>query len=193
MKKFILIIVLLLAGINTYAHPHLFLDYSVSFIFENNTLKGVQVVWIFDEMFSSTMLLDYDPDRNKSLNKHEVKRIEKEAFSNLRNYNYFCELSIDKKSFPVRRVLYFSASMLKKRKLVYSFFIPVNRKLRTRGEVHFSVYDRTYFCSASIQKHGGWSVKGINKNRYIIEVIDNKKKSYYDGSVVPEEIVLKLR
>ena len=120
-----------------------------------------------------------------------LKKIEDEAFSNLENYNYFCNLIIGKKTFKVKQVRFFTASLLKKSRLVYSFFVPVQKNITGHEQISFAIYDRTYFCSISINKDGGTAVKGLSPENYRIEIRDNSEKSYYDGSVVPEEILLK--
>ncbi len=137
------------------------------------------------------MIHDYDKNNNSVLENDEVKKIEDEAFSNLKNYNYFCNLTIGKCPFEVKQVRFFTASLLRRTRVVYSFFVPVQKKIRREEKILFAIYDRTYFCSISINKDGGLAVKGIHPANYCIKVRDNTEKSYYDGSIIPEEILLK--
>ena len=91
------------------AHPHIFLDASAKFVFDNEGLQGVKLKWIFDEMYGNDIMFDYDADENKVLDKEEVKKIEKESFSNLRNFHYFTYLRQRGEKSDVKEVSSFSA------------------------------------------------------------------------------------
>ena len=38
------------------AHPHVFVDYGISFVFDEKGLTGIAIDWAFDEMFSQMLL-----------------------------------------------------------------------------------------------------------------------------------------
>jgi len=177
-----------------FSHPHVFIDYSVTFIFNDSKIKGVQVSWVFDEMFSSTMIHDYDLNHDGVFSGNEVNTIREEAFSNLKNYNYFSHLNLNGTKVPVKKVKYFTADILKGSRLMYSFFIPVQEKEPLHwSTISYSVYDKTYFCSAAERKEQPATVKGLPRDRYTVRLKDNSRQSYYNNAVVPREIVLRYR
>ena len=83
--------VFLLYATKTLSHPHIFVDCTLSFVFDENGFAGIKERWVFDEMFSSMILNDFDKDRNLSLDSQEIVAIKKGAFSNLKNFNYFTQ------------------------------------------------------------------------------------------------------
>jgi ABC-type uncharacterized transport system substrate-binding protein len=119
----IILVIILFNTMPLFAHPHVFIDYQANFIFNQKGLSGVKLKWIFDEFYSASSLRDYDQKHDKSLSVSEVKRLQKEAFAAIANYNYFCDLRLNKKVFVIRSITDFNAAAENNR-LIYVFFIP---------------------------------------------------------------------
>jgi ABC-type uncharacterized transport system substrate-binding protein len=119
----IILVIILFNTMPLFAHPHVFIDYQANFIFNQKGLSGVKLKWIFDEFYSASSLRDYDQKHDKSLSVSEVKRLQKEAFAAIANYNYFCDLRLNKKVFVIRSITDFNAAVENNR-LIYVFFIP---------------------------------------------------------------------
>jgi ABC-type uncharacterized transport system substrate-binding protein len=119
----IILVIILFNTMPLFAHPHVFIDYQANFIFNQKGLSGVKLKWIFDEFYSASLLRDYDQKHDKSLSVSEVKRLQKEAFAAIANYNYFCDLRLNKKVFVIRSITDFNAAVENNR-LIYVFFIP---------------------------------------------------------------------
>src|ERR1051326_2776882 len=45
------------------AHPHVFVDYAITLLFDDHGAQAVRVSWTFDEMYSSMLLHDYTSRR----------------------------------------------------------------------------------------------------------------------------------
>ncbi len=76
------------------SHPHVFIHTAVDAVFDDEGLAGFQVRWLFDEMLSSMILMDYDQNDNRRFEPSEVKALEEGAFSNLKNFHYFVHVDI---------------------------------------------------------------------------------------------------
>jgi len=173
------------------SHPHVFIDYTSTFHFNKNKLTGIQVTWIFDEMFSSSVINDYDKNKNAGFDIPETKKLKKDVFENLKTYDYFCHININKKMYRVKKVKYFSPSILNKTRLVYSFFIPVDKMIGSGTKINFAVYDTTYYCSTLIKDKNGFAAKGIPDKNYSMKITKNHRNKYYNNMIIPEEITLK--
>ena len=79
------------------AHAHMFVDASIEVDFNEKGISGFRNIWIFDDMFSNSMLEDFDKNRDKKLSKKEVAIIKKEAFSYTSEQQYFTRIKIGKK------------------------------------------------------------------------------------------------
>lgn len=195
-RKWLIILVLafmaVLSGSGAWAHPHVFVYTSVNVVFDEKGLAGFQLRWRFDEMFSSTILLDFDRNGNKSFEPPEIEKLKADAFANLCHFNYFTHIKINGRNFKVQFVKDFSAAIEKDR-LVYQFFVPCHvSALDTFKKVQLSVYDHTFYCSVFWVNN---PVAYQNHALYAVEhrIARNKAEAYYYGQIYPDEITLRFK
>ena len=173
--KFIILpsfLLMLFSVIKVHAHPHMFIDNTTNCIFDDNGFKGFWVEWIFDDMFSGSILLDYDMDKDGSFNKKESKTIYEEAFSNLVNFNFLYHVNIDGDELDISQVDSFCVDH-KEGKLIYSFFIPC--KIAAKEEetkMVLLVYDETYFIDVTTDKAIGVNLVENEKVESYINIKD---------------------
>ncbi len=193
MKKILtaLIVLLLFYPIQLSAHPHIFMKGSAIFFVDKKILKGIQVTWIFDNMFSSSVIKDYDRNKDRFFDKNETLRVKDEAFSNLKQYHYFCFINLNEKNIPIKKITNFSVNIIKKKKLVYSFFVPISRRLSSpNGSISLAMYDTTFFCAIDIKNKKSFAVKGLPVKNYSI---DCKEKIYSTYKAKTNECILNYR
>ncbi|HAR63392.1 MAG: hypothetical protein DKM50_08845 [Candidatus Margulisiibacteriota bacterium] len=194
MKNIIWLIMVLFGMLPSivFSHPHIFIESSVSVVMDKDGLLGIRTNWVFDEMFSSVIYEEYDKNKDKRFNAQETKLIQSTAFSNLKGYNYFSSISIDNKPFPVTYVKDFSVKPAGE-KVVYQFFIPCSVKaIKEYKEVRLAMYDSTYYMDI---RFSGKSAGVENVGTYEVQqkMSENPKLAYWDGLMVPQEIVYKFR
>ena len=128
------------------AHPHIYVECAATFVFDDNGLAGSREQWVFDELFTATILDIADTNRNGVMDPEEIPVARQEAFSNLANYNYFNSIHIDGSDFPVREITDFDAWMRDDGKVTYRFFIPCPVAAGdAQHEVKVAVYDQSFF------------------------------------------------
>ena len=186
------VLILSIPAFTSWSHPHVFLYSTVKVVFDDKGLSGVQVDWVFDEMFSSMIILDFDKNSNRKFEPAEIESVKNGAFENLRQFDYFIHIKIDGKPFKVKYVKDFSAEIIEG-KMAYRFFVPCH--VRAEGsskEVRLSIYDSTFYSSVFLQKN---PITYENRNAYKVEhsIKKNRAEAYYYGQVYPEEIILKFR
>ena len=186
------VLILLIPVVTLWSHPHVFLYSTVKVVFDEKGLAGVQVNWVFDEMFSSMIILDFDKNSNGRFEPSEIQNVKNGAFENLRQFNYFTHIKIDDKPFKVKYVKDFSAEITDG-KMAYRFFVPCHvRAEESLKEVKIAIYDATFYSSVFLQKN-----PVTYENRHVYEVDHtikkNREEAYYFGQVYPEEIILKFR
>ncbi len=178
----------------TFSHPHIFIVNRLTVVFDDKGLAGIRVKWIFDEMFSSMISVDYDQNHNGHFEESEIKTIHKEAFSYLVNYDYFCFIKIDGKSFKVKYVRDFSASLNNNKKLIYEFLIPCHVKaIPTFKELTIALYDPTYYTAVFFANNKPLSLKNDSKFEIKSSISQNLKETYYYGMINPWELMVKFR
>jgi len=196
MKKklcWFVILYLVLSLDYVFAHPHVFIDNTVTIVFDHSGLTGIRVKWGFDEMFSSMIIHDYDTNKDSTFSHDEIDKIKNGAFSNLKSYNYFTYLKINGEEFIVKYVKDFSAD-LNSNKVVYNFFIPCHVSATSSyKEIKLSMYDSTYYTDIMLANQNPVSFVNTSLIEYRYEIQDNTKKAFYYGQVFPQEIILTFK
>ncbi len=126
MKYGIILILISMSSLfsaNVSSHPHVFIDSSLTVLFDERGLAGFKIQWVFDEMFSSIIIHDFDENRNGKFETSEVKKLKEGAFSNLKNFDYFTIIKITGQDFKVKYVRDFTSS-IRENIVVYNFFVP---------------------------------------------------------------------
>jgi len=164
-KKIKIVFSMLFVTLILYSHPHLWIEYNVEPIFSDEAFEGLQVEWSFDEMFSWEIMMDYTENQNCNISETENKIIEKEAFSYLKESNYFAHFCENEKKKDVKVITNFWAEC-KDNILIYHFFIPW--KIEVTKEINnlkISFFDETIFCEI-IPKKNSMTIKN-NDNIFI--------------------------
>ena len=150
MKRAIVLLILIVVP-SVWAHPHIWIDGWYKVHYENDQLNGVEIFWLMDEMFSSAIILDYDKDRNGQFSKAESAEIEQKAFKNVGRWNYYTHIEIDGKGIGEINPQQFSAKIEKQQRILYRFFVPVNKKIKKSTKLKVASYDPTYYTDINIQ------------------------------------------
>ena len=176
-----------------YAHPHVFIDTTVTVRFDDKGIVGFQITWLFDEMFSSMIIGDFEENRDGTFSKREIENIREGAFSNLKNFHYFTYISVNGKDCSFSSVTEFTAAIHGER-LIYQFFIPCRISLE-EGEktVKVAAYDETFYCDIAFADNDPVSLQNSEGYTVRYEIVQNKKNPIYYGQVFPFETRLYIR
>ena len=146
MRSLASVLFVLLATVPALAHPHVWIDYTVTIRFSPEGPDGVRVDWAFDEMISALIIQKYDADRDGTFSARETRAIETEHFVHLKDFNYFVDLKVDGIAVPVTQVKDFEARIVKGQ-LHYAFTVPIPRAARREGVVDVNVVDPTFYTA----------------------------------------------
>lgn len=175
------------------SHPHVFIDNRISVIFDDTGLAGFKHEWTFDEMFSSTIIQEFDLDADGQFDENEIKEVIKGAFSNLKEHNYFSYITINGNQFKIKGFEDFHAE-IDSGSMIYWFFLPCEVPATTSNqEVKIAVYDPTYFVQVLWASEDPYAFVDTSKLKLSHEVIEDKNNSYYYGQIIPEALKIKFR
>jgi ABC-type uncharacterized transport system substrate-binding protein len=128
------------------AHPHVFMDNQATLVFDAQGLAGFRLSWLFDDMFGTTVIEDYDRDGDGVFGPQELAVLKAEVFDYLRHSDWFTFVWIDGVARRTVEVRDFSARISAGR-LIYEFFVPCPVPAGA-GErrVLLSVHDPEYYA-----------------------------------------------
>ncbi len=175
-------------------HPHIFIDAELLFVFDDRGLAGVKERWVFDEMFSQSLLVDFDSDNDGKLNKDDVSRLRDIFYENTKEYNYFNIITIDGRKFPIERLNNFTVS-IEDNRIVYEFFVscPVRVEPNKKKRVKVLLFDETIYTHLLIEDY-----KVDMKKKPDAFSVDMKYEMLDEvetplGSLVPDSVVIIFR
>jgi ABC-type uncharacterized transport system substrate-binding protein len=187
---------LVLTGI-IIAHPHVWVDNTIEVVFDESGLARFDLVWRFDEMYSGSVLVDYDDNRNGRLDAAEVDALQKDAFVQLSDYpenDFLTYLYVDGEQKPLDSIEGFTVRFPDDGRMTYSFSVPVALEATsTNRTVVVSTYDATYYTEFLVS---GCSVReDDNSTRFDYELdnVLNEDRKYYYDQVMTEDITLTFR
>jgi ABC-type uncharacterized transport system substrate-binding protein len=172
------------------AHPHVWIDAVVTFVFEDGRLVGLRHRWKFDEFFGSFVIEEHDVNGDSALDAAEVNAIRDSAFSNLREYDYFTHVRIDGDKLPLHEVSAFTAR-IESGVLVYEFAMPLPEPVDP-GEDGFaaSVYDVEYYVEVLLDQYDPVRFEGIPSGGCTYAIHEDAENPIYYGMVYPLAITL---
>ena len=159
-----------------------------TFLFEDGMLVGMHH-WEFDEMFGSYVIEEQDADRDGKLDRAEIASIQANAFSNLRDYDYFTHVRIDGKDMPLHEVTDFAAR-IENGVLVYEFTMPLAEPIdQAQAGSRRDLRPRILRGGAAGRGRSG-ALRGLPSGACTYAISEDSEHPIYYGMVNPLTIVL---
>lgn len=121
------LISLLFFAFTLFAHPHVFVD-----VYPKIGSDSVQLRWVFDEMSSNMLIMDYDVDHDGAFSPSESEALRSDIFSHLKEYGYYTYFFKGDQQLPSGEARDFSAS-IQGMQVVFSFTLPRPAAAETIG------------------------------------------------------------
>jgi ABC-type nickel/cobalt efflux system permease component RcnA/ABC-type uncharacterized transport system substrate-binding protein len=168
------------------AHPHVYVDVSLTFRLDEKGLSSVHQNWLFDEIFTRAILSDLGLSPEALATPEGQKAVREGAFQYLANYGYFTLIEAGGKRVPVT-VDNFRASLSGER-FVYDFDVPLNLPPERLEKFRMAVFDREYYTDMIYAENGiRFDVKGEVKVSH--SMLPAKDQTYW-RYIVPDAVHL---
>lgn len=79
------------------SHPHVFAEARLDVVVEDNRMAALRHVWRFDELFTSTVLVEFDLNSDLKLDDEELATVASVVHESLADFNYFQFVTSDGK------------------------------------------------------------------------------------------------
>lgn len=175
------------------AHPHVWLDSIIAFVFEGEKLASLRLTWSFDEFFGTAIIRRFDENRNGRFEPAENAKLEAGAFSALKDYGYFLHVTAGGKPVKVEQVSGFQGT-IRNNQLVYEFTATLPAGLDpATTEFVISLYDETYFVEVSLDANDPVRFSGMAPGRCSFAIKDGDASLSTFGVVPPQSVALSCR
>ncbi|APO69261.1 hypothetical protein IE4872_CH03670 [Rhizobium gallicum] len=149
MKKstYLMAALILLAPAAAMAHPHIFVEARLEVVAApDGSVQELRNVWRFDEVFSSSVVMDFDKNTDLKLEPNELAEVGKTVRESLSDYDYYMNLTIDGKNVTVQKPDIIHVDY-KEGQLLMFFAVKPTEKMPLKGKLTFGVYDPTLYTS----------------------------------------------
>ncbi|TQY12216.1 DUF1007 family protein [Rhizobium sp. rho-1.1] len=143
-----------------FAHPHIFIDARFEAVASaDGTLTELRNVWKFDDVFSSSVLLDFDKNENNTLDKSELLAVGKTVRNSLEQYKYYTNVTVNGKAVPMAKPESIQADY-KDGALILTFSLKPVTKTKLVGTAIFGIYDQTLYTAVDFANDNDMATSG---------------------------------
>ncbi|NKJ77278.1 DUF1007 family protein [Rhizobium leguminosarum bv. viciae] len=153
------------------AHPHIFVDAMFEAVAGGDgSLLELRDNWRFDEVFSSSVLLDYDKNRNNTLDPAEIAAVAKTVRESLGQYNYYTNVTINGKAVALAKPDVLQGTY-EDGSLTLSFSQKPVQKTPLKGLIVFRVFDPTLYTALDFPDDTAMKTSGDSFGRCTRKVV----------------------
>ncbi|HEV7435491.1 MAG TPA: DUF1007 family protein [Pseudorhizobium sp.] len=129
------------------AHPHIFAEARLEVIAgDDGNVQELRNVWRFDEMFSSSVLLDFDTNTDLKLDEKELAELGEVMRASLADFDYFTTLSVDGKPENIQKPDAIHVSFDQNQVMIF-FAVKPEKTLPLKGKLTFGIYDPSMYTA----------------------------------------------
>lgn len=149
-----------LAPAAAFAHPHIFVEARLEVVAgKDGSIEELRNVWRFDEVFSSSVVMDFDKNTDLKLEPNELAEVGKTVKQSLADYDYYMNLTINGKNITVQKPDIIHVDY-KDGQLLMFFAVKPVEKMPLKGRLTFGVYDPTLYTSIDFPTDNELSMVG---------------------------------
>ncbi|MCK3779168.1 DUF1007 family protein [Ensifer sesbaniae] len=150
----------LLAPSLAFAHPHIFAEARLEVVSDDKAeISELRNVWRFDELFSSSVVLDFDKNSNAMLDPDELKEVGQTVLESLSEYNYYTTILDNGKTIKVNKPQSINVDY-KDGQLLMMFAVKPAEPMPLKGKLSFGVYDPTMYTAMDFPTDNDLTVVG---------------------------------
>ena len=142
------------------AHPHVFAEARLELVSDGKEITAMQHVWRFDDLFSSTIILEFDANGDAQLDDSERAEVSKVVKDSMSEFNFFQSVDDNGKDIDVSVPGDIIVDV--QDNIVTFLFETVPAKpVKLAGRVAFGVYDPTFYTAIDFYEDGDLVVRGM--------------------------------
>ena len=151
MKRFALLLPLLLWSIPARAHPHVMVNMASEVIFEDGKVTGIRHHWTFDDMYSAFVTANLGKD-GKDPTTAELQPVAQTNVESLKEFDYFTVPKMNGKKAVFGAPKDYSMTFDGKEKTAtLHFTLPLAEAMQSKLFV-FQIYDPSYFVAFQFEQ-----------------------------------------
>lgn len=146
------------------AHPHVFAEARLEVaVGPDGNVETMRHVWRFDDVFSSTVLLEFDANTDNRLDDGELEEIASVVTDSISEFDYFQTILVGGKSIDVKPVTDMKA-LFEDGQLIIFFTTQPAKPINIKSSPSFGVYDPTFYTAIDFTDDSQMVLEGAPAN-----------------------------
>ncbi|MCP1200388.1 DUF1007 family protein [Notoacmeibacter sp. MSK16QG-6] len=173
-----------------HAHPHVWAEARMEVVIEGDTVTALRHVWRFDDIFSATVILEFDKNTDNTLDTEELEEVGRVIRESTAEFDYFQSVTKDGKTAPMMPPPVINTDLQDGRLLVF-FESRTMPPMPLNGKLSFGVFDPTFYTAIDFQNDSDMVSEGLPANckrtvirpdpdQLIQDYADNLDQFFYD-------------
>lgn len=143
------------------AHPHVFAEARLDVVVSpEGAVRSLRHLWRFDDLFSSTVLVEFDRNGDLQLDADELEDVSSTVFDSLAEFDYFQIVSAGGRPVSMKAPERLMANF-EENQLIILFESEPRSELKLSGKVDFGVYDPTFYTAIDFIEDENMAVEGM--------------------------------
>ncbi len=143
------------------AHPHVFAEARLDVIVApGETVEALRHLWRFDDLFSSTVLVEFDQNGDLELDAGELEEVAGIIHESLADFDYFQFVSVDGRDVAMAAPERLIADM-QDGQLIVLFESRPRERLPLAGKLAFGIYDPTFYTAIDFTEDEMMAVENL--------------------------------
>lgn len=142
------------------AHPHVFAEARLDVAVNGSRVEALRHLWRFDDLFSSTVLIEFDRNKNLELDQEELQEVASVVHESLADFNYFQIVTANGKDVamqaPAELIADFTGYQL-----IILFESRPKEPIPLEGTIGFGVYDPTFYTAIDFTEDEYMAVENL--------------------------------
>jgi ABC-type uncharacterized transport system substrate-binding protein len=154
---------LLASAVPASVHPHVFAEARLDVMVNpDSTVRSLRHLWRFDDLFSSTVLMEFDKNTDLKLDADELQEVSNTVYDSLAEFDYFQIVTSNGKDVKMDRPPKLMATF-EDNDLIILFESAPKDPLKLAGKVDFGVYDPTFYTAIDFVEDANMAVDKLPK------------------------------
>lgn len=146
------------------AHPHVFAEARLEVeVAPDGHVTALRHIWRFDELFSSTVLLEFDADTDLVLDDSEREDVAAVVTESIADYDYFQTITARGKDIPIEPVKDMKVLFEDGQLIIFFTAVPAER-IDITASPSFGVYDPTFYTAIDFYDADNMVLNGAPAN-----------------------------
>lgn len=161
-KQCVSLVIFAVLSLSVQAHPHSFITLTTEVVAQNNTMSGLKMRWVMDELTSADLLYDAG---NAKPGDEVWKKLAAEVMANVLGQHYFTEFWHDGKKVKFENLPTDYGLAREGHQAVLTFTLPLATPQPLAGQTYtFSTFDPTYYVDMRYEKESDITIPASLKN-----------------------------